>query len=82
MPGVGRGTLSGGTIEIAGGAFVCDRGTLSGVTYDGTLDLSRSGASVFLASGTVVNNAAGTGVGTINDTGNGSYLYFLHRTDV
>ena len=46
------------------------------MTYDGTLDLSESGASVGLANGTMVNNAAGTGAGTINDTGYGSTLYF------
>ena len=63
------GTLSGGTTKLAGGTFACDGGTLSGVTYDGTLDLSGASASVYLASGTVVNNAAGTGAGTINDTG-------------
>ena len=51
-------------------------GTLSGVTYDGTLDLSESGASVNLASGTVVKNAAGTGPGTINVTGEYADLDF------
>jgi hypothetical protein len=71
-----RGTLSGGTTQLAGGTFACDGGTLSGVTYDGTLDLSETDASVYLASGTVVNNAAGTGAGTINDTGDGSVLSF------
>ena len=70
------GTLSGGATKIAGGTFACEGGTLSGVTYDGMLDLSGSGASVHLAKGTVVNNAAGTGAGTINDTGSSSHLYF------
>ena len=70
------GTLSSGTTKLVGGTFACDGGTLSGVTYDGTLDLSGSGASVNLASCTVVNNAAGTGAGTINDTGQGSSLSF------
>jgi hypothetical protein len=70
------GTLSGGTTQLTGGTFVCDGGTLSGVTYDGTLDLSGSGASVHLARGTVVNNAAGKGAGTINDTGDGSKPLF------
>jgi len=63
------GTLSGGTTKLTGGTFVCDGGTLSGVTYDGTLHLSGENASVNLASGTVVNNAAGKAGGTINDTG-------------
>ena len=63
------GTLSGGTTSVAGGTFACDGGTLKGVTFDGTLDLSESKASVSIANGTMVNNAAGTGPGTINDTG-------------
>ena len=42
---------------------------------DGTLDLSGE-ETVHFASGTVVNNAAGTGAGTINDTGDDSTLYF------
>ena len=71
------GTLSGGTTKVAGGTFACDGGTLSGVTYDGRLDLSETDASrVSLANGTVVNNAAGTGAGTISDTGYDSCLYF------
>ena len=70
------GTLSGGTTKVAGGTFACEGGTLRGVTYDGTLDLSGKGAKVYLDNGTVVNNAAGTGPGTINDTGNGSFLNF------
>ena len=70
------GTLSGGTTKLTGGTFVCAGGTLSGVTYDGTLDLSEYGASVHLASGTVVNNANGTAGGTINDTGEYGSLHF------
>jgi hypothetical protein len=70
------GTVQGGTVTPSGLGFSGSGGTLSGVTYDGTLDLSGSGDSVDLASGTVVNNAAGTSAGTINDTGNGSDLYF------
>jgi hypothetical protein len=49
---------------------------LKGVTFDGTLDLSESDASVSIAKGTTVNNAAGTGAGTINDTGQYSCIYF------
>jgi hypothetical protein len=69
------GTLSGGTTELTGGTFTCDGGTMIGVTYDGALDLSEANASVGLAGGTVVNNAKGTGAGTINDTGSNSTLY-------
>ncbi len=70
------GTLSGGTTKLKGGTFVCEGGTLGGVTFDGTLDLSEAEKSLNLAGGTVVNNAAGTGAGTINDTGELSELNF------
>ena len=70
------GTLSGGTTKVTSGTFVCDGGTLSGAIFDGPLSLSGSSASVHLAKGTVVNNAAGTGPGTINDTGVDTSLYF------
>ncbi len=70
------GTVQGGTVTPSGLAFSSSAGTLSGVTFDGTLDLSESGVYVNLASGTGVNNAAGTGAGTINDTGEYSYLQF------
>ena len=72
------GAISGGTIKSAAGtvAFTKSGGVLNGVTYDGTLDLSGNYDYVNLAGGTVVNNAAGTGAGTINDTGLSSYLYF------
>src|SRR5580658_10888259 len=70
------GTLSGGTTNLTGGTFACDGGMLKGVTFDGTLDLSESDASVSIAKGTTVNNAAGTGAGTINDTGQYSCIYF------
>ena len=76
------GTLSGGTTTLAGGTFTCDGGTLSGVTYDGTLDLSETDASVGLAGGTVVNNAKGTGAGTVNDTGSDSHSLFRQHADV
>jgi hypothetical protein len=68
------GKLAGGTTKVAGGTFACDGGTLRGVTFDGALDLSGTGARVYIDNGTVVNNAAGTGPGTINDTGSGSFL--------
>jgi hypothetical protein len=68
------GTVQGGTVTPSGLGFSGSGDTLSGVTYDGTLDLS--GASVNLASGTVVNDAAGNAAGTINDTGGGGDLEF------
>ena len=69
------GTIEGGTVTPSG-LVLSSSGTLSGVIYDGTLDLSGEETSVHFASGTVVNNAAGTGAGTINDTGEYSNLYF------
>ena len=70
------GTISGGTIKSTAGTLTLSGGTLSGVTYDGTLDLSGANTNVDIANGTVVNNAAGTGAGTINDTGQSSFLFF------
>ena len=68
--GLGRavlygGTVQGGTATPSGLILSGYGGTLSGVTYDGTLDLSN--ACVHLADGTVVDNAEGDGAGTIND---------------
>ena len=72
------GELSGGTLKLEGGTidFSNNNGTLSGVTFDGTLDLSAEETYVSLANGTKVNDAAGTGPGTIDDTGYGSIVYF------
>ena len=67
------GTVQGGTVTPSGLSFSGYGGTLSGVTYDGTLDLS--GASVHLARGTVVNTAAGKAGGTI-DIGERSKPFF------
>jgi len=45
-------------------------GTLDGVTYEGTLDMSAQNAALRIgAGGLVAKNAAGTGPGTINVTG-------------
>jgi hypothetical protein len=70
------GTISGGTVTSAGVAFFS--GTLSGVTFDGPLNLTSlsSGQSVYLADGTTVVGSSGSGRGTINVTGEYSYLYF------
>ena len=69
-------------LNLVGGTIAFDSGTLRGVTFDGTLDLSAEETSVYLANGTVVNDAAGTGPGTINDTGDGSYRFFRQHADV
>ena len=53
------GTVQGGSVTPSGLRFSSSGGTLSGVTYDGTFDLSEADANVDLDSGTVVNSAAG-----------------------
>ena len=70
--GLGQAVLNGGTVQggaatSSGLVLSLNGGTLSGVTYDGTLDLSSACECVHLADSTVVNNAAGNGPGTIND---------------
>ena len=78
------GTISGGTINSTAGTQVFDdagstigqSGTLSGVTFDGPLNLTANYASVQLANGTTVVSSSGSGPGTINVTGTGSSLIF------
>jgi hypothetical protein len=70
------GTISGGTIDSTAGTLAFDGGTLSGVAFDGPLNLTASGASVQLANGTTVVGSSGSGPGTINDTGSFSILLF------
>jgi hypothetical protein len=61
------GTISGGTVTSAGVAFTSfSVGTLSGVTFDGPLNLTAFDASVDLANGTTVVGSSGSGLGTIN----------------
>jgi hypothetical protein len=70
------GIISGGTVTSAGVAFVS--GTLSGVTFDGPLNLTSSSSeqSVDLADGTTVVGSSGSGPGAINVTGDNSVLVF------
>ena len=70
------GTISGGTLSSTGGNFEWAGGTLSGVTYDGTLNLSPNNFDVYIANGLTANNLAGTGPGTINLTGYSDTIYF------
>jgi fibronectin-binding autotransporter adhesin len=78
------GTISGGTVTSAGVAFtnyaptLSALPTLSGVTFDGPLNLTSPtpGQLVHLASGTTVVGSSGSGPGTINVTGGAAYLYF------
>jgi hypothetical protein len=69
------GTISGGTIDSTGGRLSLDGGRLSGVTFDGPMNLTAKDASVHLADGTTVVGGSGSGPGTINDTGQTSHLY-------
>ena len=70
------GAISGGTIDSTAGTLAFEGGTLSGVTFDGPLNLTAPLASVQLANGTIVVGSSGSGPGTINDTGAGDTLDF------
>jgi len=70
------GTISGGAIAVTGGAFNFNGGTLSGVTFDGPLSLTATGASVHLASGAEVVGSSGSGAGAIKVTAKNAILYF------
>ena len=50
-------------------------GTLSGVTYDGTMNLSNNSAYVYVANGLTMAGVGGTGAGTINLTGQSNELF-------
>ena len=69
------GSVSGGTLQATGGSFAWNGGTLSGVTYDGTMNLSSSSSSVIVANGLTMFGVGGTGSGAINLTGQSSILY-------
>jgi hypothetical protein len=78
------GAISGGTLSAGtGGKFVFtgdgsefpDCGTLSGVTYQGILNLNQTNSGVALANGFTLAGTGGTGAGTINLTGANAFLY-------
>jgi hypothetical protein len=70
-------TLSGGTISLGGlGVFVAAGGTLSGVTFQGELDLSAANASLYAAGDLTFEGTGGTGAGSVNLTGNGAALLY------
>ena len=72
------GVLSGGTVTLGtGGHLLNQGGTLSGLTYDGTLDLSQAAAAVTLSGVTLAGATGGTSSGTINLTGAGADLFEL-----
>jgi hypothetical protein len=68
------GTIAGGVIQDAGSGVVFQGGTLSGVIYEGALDLTPQSSSLSIADGLSATGADGTGPGTIN-LGLNSYLY-------
>jgi hypothetical protein len=68
------GRIVGGTIVDKGSGIQFDGGGLVGVTYDGTLDLSASGASLSISGGFKATGVDGAGPGTIDLTGDGSTL--------
>ena len=71
-----HGTISGGTLAVTGGAFNWDGGTLSGLTYEGTLNLIGSSATGFVTNGLTMAASSGGGSGTINVTGPNASLDF------
>ncbi len=72
---VSGGTIENGTIADAGSGLAFTGGTLSGVTYDGTMNLSSNSSYVYVTNGLTMAGVGGTGPGTINLTGQGSVLY-------
>src|SRR6202044_644016 len=68
-----NGTIENGTIADAGSGLTFSSGTLSGVTYQGPLNLSSS--SLYVSNGLTLRGLGGSGPGTLNLTGTYSYLY-------
>src|SRR5207244_1448485 len=65
------GLITGGT--ITGSQMLFQSGTLSGVEFDGTLDLSRAGSRVTVDSaGITLTGTSGTGPGSVLRTGGNS----------
>ncbi len=71
------GIVSGGTLSATGGSFAWNGGTLSGVTYQGVLDLTAAGASLSIANGLTEQGVGGSGTGTINADGGATSLNVL-----
>ena len=73
------GTLAGATVSTGtGGKVILQGGTLSEVTYRGTIDLSQNNAPLTISNNLTMTGAGGTGAGTINLTGPGSTLYNIN----
>ena len=67
------GTISGGVIKDPHGNLAVDDGTLSGVTYEGTLALGAANAC-YITGGITLSGAAGTGAGAIAIDGGTLYV--------
>src|SRR5262249_42361891 len=70
------GTIVGGTIIDHGSGMTFSGGTLNGVTYDGTMNLSANPSSVHVANRLTPTRINGTRPGSINLTGLGDNIYF------
>src|SRR5206468_9709932 len=69
------GTIQNGTIVDHGSGIAFAGGTLAGVTYDGTMNLSTANSYAYITNGLTLAGINGTGTGTINLTGQGAYIY-------
>ncbi len=70
--------MRGGTLHDAGGAgMLMQSGTFDAMTYEGTMDLSQVVAKLNFIHTLTLTNAAGTGPGTVNLSGNSGALYAL-----
>jgi hypothetical protein len=71
------GTIKGGTVKDGGGGLVAAGGTLDGVSYVGTLDLSAGATAQAPTTGATLFIADGLTVGTILLTGAANQLIFV-----
>jgi hypothetical protein len=70
-------TLSGATVSLgSAGAFAAAGGTLSGVTYQGVLNLTAANAILYAVGDLTFEGSGGTGAGTVNLTGEGAALLY------
>jgi hypothetical protein len=70
------GTIDGGTIVDQGAGLKFQGGTLNGVTYDGTMDLSANSSYFYVANGLTMHAVNGSGPGMLNLTGVSDTVYF------
>lgn len=64
--------IVGGTIQDANGVMRFAYGLLTGVTYEGVLNLTQAGAGLRVTGGLAVTGASGVGPGVINLTSEGA----------